>query len=147
MTDVDEEALKQTIEQVGAEYKAKKKMIEGENKRDQDRVAEKFKDDAKAQKKEIARIEEVTKEKMEELESDFLKVDQDLKEMKPMKIISEATYHDWSLKFGHIFDAGIGSEAVVSLLSRINVAETIKVLEAELETELEDKLVTCATGT
>jgi DNA-directed RNA polymerase subunit beta' len=145
LTDVDEEALKQTIEQVSAEYKAKKKMIEGELKRDTDRVIEKFKDDAKAQKKEIERIEEVTKEKLDELEADFLKVDQDLKEMRPMKIISEATYHDWSLKFGHIFDAGIGSEAVVQLLSRVNVEETIKRLEEELETTKsktkEDRLV------
>ncbi len=131
--DVNEEALKQTIEQVKMEYKSKKKMIEGEQNRDISRVAEKFKDDAKAINAEKVRIDEIANKKLAELEEDFLQVDQDLKEMKVMKIIPEVVYQDWSIKFGHIFDAGIGAEAILKLLEKINVPETIKLLDEELE--------------
>ena len=63
-------------------------------------------------------FEFVTK-KLEELEEDFIIVDQDLKDIKIMKIIPEVTYHEWSIKFGHIFDAGIGAEAILKLLERV----------------------------
>ncbi|MDP2631637.1 MAG: DNA-directed RNA polymerase subunit beta' [Candidatus Uhrbacteria bacterium] len=133
VTDVDEVALQQTIEQVKAEYKSKKKMIEGEQKRDISRVVEKFAQEPAMLKTEKERIETITAEKLAELEEDFLSVDRDLKEMKVMKVISEATYHDWSLKFGHIFDAGIGAKAILTLLERVNLEETIKKLDEELE--------------
>ncbi len=133
ITDVDQEALEQTIEQVKAEYKSKKKMLEGEKKRDIGRVQEKFADDAKKVKEEMERIEEITDAKMLELEEDFLRVDKDLKEMKVMKIINEATYNEWSIRFGHIFDAGIGAEAILKLLERVDLEKTIAVLEVDLE--------------
>lgn len=134
ITDINQEALLKTLEQVRDEYKSKRKMIEGEKKRDIARVEERFATEPKKISKEKERIEEMTEKKLEELEADFLSVDQDLKEMKVMKIISEATYQDWSIKFGHIFDAGIGAEAILKLLSRIDMLQTIKLLEEEQET-------------
>ncbi|MBU0614132.1 DNA-directed RNA polymerase subunit beta' [Patescibacteria group bacterium] len=134
ITDVNEEAREHTLEQVKAEYKAKKKMIRSENKRDLARAIESFKDDKKKLKSEEDRIEQITQEKLDELEEDFISVDKDLKEIKVMKIIPETTYHDWSIKFGHIFNAGIGAEAVLKLLERINLDETIDLLQVELDT-------------
>lgn len=133
ITDINQEALEQTHEQVKQEYKSKKKMIEGEFKRDIGRLAEKLGDDEKKIKAETKHLEEIRDNKIEELDEDFEIVDKDLKEMKVMKIITEATYHDWSLKYGHIFEASIGAAAIKELLSRINVGETMKLLEAELE--------------
>ncbi len=133
ITDVVEEARIQTQEQVKEEYKAKKKMIEGEVKRDLARAEERLKDDKSGLKAEIKRINEIAEAKLEELETDFIQVDKDLKELAPLKVISEATYHDWSMRYGHIFDAGIGAEAITKLLDRVNVDETIKKLNAELE--------------
>jgi DNA-directed RNA polymerase subunit beta' len=133
ITDVNVEALEQTKEQVKAEYKAKKKMIEGERKRDLGRVEEKDDLDANAKKDEIKRIEEMADQKLEELEEEFLKVDSDLKELKVMKIIPETTYHEWSIKFGHIFDAGIGADAILRLLQRLNIEATVTQLEEDYE--------------
>ena len=131
ITDVNEDARQMTVEQVREEYKAKKRTIEGERKRDEQRVAENLTD--KELKAEMARIESMTAEKLDELEKDFIQVDKDLKEITPLRIISEATYHDWSMRYGHMFDAGIGAEAIIKLLERINVDETIIKLTAELE--------------
>ncbi|OGL95480.1 DNA-directed RNA polymerase subunit beta' [Candidatus Uhrbacteria bacterium RIFOXYA2_FULL_41_8] len=133
ITDINQVALEQTIEQVRAEYKSKKKMIDGERNRDIGRVVEKFQDDVKAIEAEKARINDISDKKLAELEEDFLQVDQDLKEMKVMKVIPEVVYQDWSIRFGHIFDAGIGAEAVLKLLERMDVDATIKILDDELE--------------
>ncbi|MBI1908419.1 DNA-directed RNA polymerase subunit beta', partial [Candidatus Uhrbacteria bacterium] len=132
VTDVNEEAREQTIEQVKEEYKAKRKMIEGEKKRDLGRLEEKFADDKKMLAAETKRLDEIADAKLEELEADYLQVDKDLKEIKPFKVISETTYHEWSMRYGHIFDAGIGAEALLKLLARVNVAETITTLAKEL---------------
>ncbi len=133
ITDVVEEARVQTLEQVKEEYKAKKKMIEGEMKRDISRVEEKMQDDKAGLKAEIKRIEEIAEAKLDELEKDFIQVDKDLKELAPLKVISETTYHDWSMRYGHIFDAGIGAEALTKLLDRVNVEETVAKLNEEIE--------------
>jgi DNA-directed RNA polymerase subunit beta' len=121
------------LEQVKQEYKSKKKMIEGEFKRDADRLAQKFAGDEKKIAAELKHLEEIRDKKFAELDEDFVSVDEELKDMKVMKIISENTYHDWSLKYGHIFEAGIGAEAVKELLSRVKVEDTIELLEEELE--------------
>ncbi|MBI4435672.1 DNA-directed RNA polymerase subunit beta', partial [Candidatus Uhrbacteria bacterium] len=112
VTDVNEVAKEQTIEQVKQEKKSKEKMIEGEFKRDIGRLEQKFGEDTKSITKETKRLEEIRDTKLAELEEDFTSVMEDLKDMKVMSIISEQTYHEWSLKYGHIFEANIGAEAV-----------------------------------
>ena len=133
VTDVIQEAKDQTLEQVREEYKSKRKMIEGEMKREGERVTQRIIDDKKGLKAEMERLEQVSALKLEELERDFLQVEKDLKEITPLRVISETTYHDWSMRYGHIFDAAIGAEAVYKLLSRVNVPETIAVLTDELD--------------
>ena len=133
VTNVNEEARTQTLEQVKQEYKGKKKMIEGEFKRDAERLAQKFAGDEKKIAEELKHLEEIRDRKGAELDEDFMSVDEELKDMKVMKIIAETTYHDWSLKYGHIFEAGIGAEAIKELLERVNVGRTIELLEEELE--------------
>ncbi|MCR4314407.1 MAG: DNA-directed RNA polymerase subunit beta' [Candidatus Uhrbacteria bacterium] len=139
VTDVNEEAKVQTVEQVKQEKKSKEKMIEGEFKRDIGRLEQKFGDDKKSINKETKRLEGIRDTKFVELEEDFTSVMEDLKEMKVMAIISEQTYHEWSLKYGHIFEANIGAEAVKEMLKRINVEETMNLLEEELKTATKTK--------
>jgi DNA-directed RNA polymerase subunit beta' len=131
--DVNEELKEQTIEQVKQEYKSKKKMIEGEYQRDIDRLAQRFNGDEKKINEEAEHLAGIRDRKLEELEEDFITTDKELKELKPMKVVNEATYHEWSLKYGHLFDAGIGAGAIQKLLKRINVGETVKLLEEGLE--------------
>jgi len=132
VTDVNEEAKLQTQEQVKQEYKSKTKMIEGEFKRDMDRLGEKFAGDEKKIKTETGHLEEIRDKKLAELEEDFDMVEKELKELKPLKIIAEETFHDWSLKYGHIFEAGIGAEAVQEMLRRVNLGATMAKIEEEM---------------
>ena len=129
ITDVNEAGREAAIEELKAEYKNKTKMIEGEYKRDMDRAKEKFVDDPKALAVEQNRIQEIRDHKTEELEEDYLRVDKELKELQPMQIITETTYQDWSIRYGHLFDAAIGAEAIRALLKRIDLEATATLLE------------------
>ncbi len=139
VTDVNEDAKEQTVEQVKSERNSKEKMIEGEFKRDIGRLEQKFGEDTAAIAKETKRLEEIRDTKLEELAEDFDEVLQDLKEMKVMAIISEQVYHEWSLKYGHIFEANIGAEAIKEMLARTNVEETMLALQEELKTATKTK--------
>jgi DNA-directed RNA polymerase subunit beta' len=84
-------------------------------------------------------------QRMKELDEDYTTVDKELKELKPLKIISENTYQEWSLKYGHLFEAGIGAEAVRELLEKVDVEAEIKRIDKQIDDEAPgakyDKLV------
>jgi len=147
VTHVDEEAKKATIEQLKSEYKSKRKMIENEHKRDVEKAQKKADDEKISEtdlQSELGKLYDIKENKLKELEQDFSQTEKDLKELKTLKIISEADYQDFSLKYGHIFAAGIGAEAVRDLLKKINLTETIKNIDEEIErsrTAKKDRLI------
>ena len=52
--------------------------------------------------------------------------------IRPLRIISEIDFLDLSKKYGHIFEAGIGSEAVKKMLEMIDLKKTRKEVEKHL---------------
>ncbi len=56
-----------------------------------------------------------------------------LKSLKKYQILSELEFRDLSLKYGEVFEAGIGAEAVRKLLEEMDLAEEIKKGEAYLK--------------
>lgn len=56
----------------------------------------------------------------------------ELKNLYERAVISEVEYHRLSLKYAHVFEAGIGAEALRKLCEKLN----LKSLEAELSAEL-----------
>jgi DNA-directed RNA polymerase subunit beta' len=133
ITEVDEELKEQVIESLRTEYKGKHKQIESEYERNVQRINEKA-DMAEADKtKELDRSHGDKERKLTELDEDFSEAEKELKTLHPLKIISENEYHEYALKFGHIFEAKIGAEALNELLKKIDVEATIEVLEEELK--------------
>ncbi len=142
ITHVDEDLRVQTVEQIRTEYKGKKKAIESESDRERERLlkqSEEKKMKKEALEKELDKAEGNKTRRLNELEADFGAAEKELKDMKPMKIISEAEYHDLSLKFGHIFEAHIGAEAVLELLRKIDIEATMKSIEEDLKDASEAK--------
>ncbi|MBT3539081.1 DNA-directed RNA polymerase subunit beta', partial [Candidatus Parcubacteria bacterium] len=119
---VNEEEKKETHDALKKEYKSKKKQIENEFNQ---KVEGLKKSDAEALAKERDR-------KLESLEEDFKQADAEIKELEMMNIISEARYQELSLRYGHLFEAGIGAEAIRGLLERLNLPETIERLDKEI---------------
>ncbi|MEK7655344.1 MAG: DNA-directed RNA polymerase subunit beta' [Patescibacteria group bacterium] len=137
VTDVNEGLRLQTVEQVRTEYKNKRKSIESEFARELERAEQKA--EKKEQEKELERIQESKERRLEELEEDFSQTEKELKDLKPLKILSENEYHDLSLKYGHVFEAKIGAEGIDELMKKIDVEATINSLQEELEDASEAK--------
>lgn len=138
VTDVDENLKEVTLNQVKAEYKSKLKNIDNEY----NVQLKKIKSDHPEADEASAEVKELIKaktEKLARLEEDFGQVQKELKELKPLLIMSEQQYQGLSLKFGHIFEAAIGAEAVRQLLSKIDLEASIKILEEKLTDAVESK--------
>lgn len=149
ITKVDEDLKTATLEQIKREYKQKKKFIENEfNKQSSEIKNKKGKLLQTSQPREkieagisseIDTLAKAREEKLEKLNNAFDQAQRELKELKPFLIISEDIYQNLSLKYGHIFEAGIGAEAVRGLLAKIDLDKTIKELAAELEKAIDSK--------
>ena len=127
VTAVDEDLKEATIEQIKQEYKSKKKSIENDY---QHQLKHKEENEAKGADEKALTKER--NEKIERLDEDFAATLKELKDLKPLLIISEHQYQNLSLKFGHIFEAGIGAEAIRDLLMKIDLDKSVIKLEEKL---------------
>ncbi len=142
VTDVSEELRINTLEQLRAEYKSKQKAIESEFTREVEKANVQASEQGlnkKAAEDALEKVQETKKYKLEDLESEFTNSEKELKELRPLKILSESEYHEMSLKFGHVFEAKIGAEAVNELLMKMDVQATVELLEAEMKTASDAK--------
>jgi len=150
ITDVNEDLTNATFEQIKQEFKLKKKSIESDFtnqansiKNRKGKLIQEGKSEAEVNKhieEEIESLEKVKEQKLENLSSAFDQAQKELKELKVKAIISESSYQNLSLKYGHIFEAGIGAEAVRKLLSRIDLNKEINFLEEEQKTAIDSKI-------
>lgn len=138
VTEVDENLKETTLNQVKAEYKSKLKSIDNEYNVEFKKIKETH-PEADEGSREVKDLLKVKTERLERLEEDFTQVQKELKELKPLLILTEQQYQNLSLKFGHIFEASIGAEAIRSLLSKIDLEKSIKQLESRLTDAVESK--------
>lgn len=83
--------------------------------------------------KEINKLEEAGKnQKTEELKSMYRSTKDELKGLAKLKIISELEYFNLSSRYGQVFSAGIGAEAIRRVLESIKIEDEIKKLKSEL---------------
>ncbi len=72
-----------------------------------------------------------TKDALKEL---FVNARADVQSLVPGMVMDEATYHKFAMRYGGIFEASIGAEAIFDILKKIDLAK----LQTELEKELEN---------
>jgi DNA-directed RNA polymerase subunit beta' len=137
VTDVNEEMKSQTLAQVREEYKTAKKNFENECNikanalRSQQANASKT--ESSALEKQLSALFAARDKELLHLEENLRTVEEDIKGIKPMVILSESKYRDLSLAYGHLFDAAIGAEAIRKLLERIDLKALEKQLTADIE--------------
>jgi len=149
VTAVDDKSRQETVDQIRSELKQKRKQIDNEfNQRTQEINNRKTKLLAEAKSKDkvekeieaelmalnVAKVDKI--KSLEEAADTALK---ELRELRELQIISETKYQELSLRYGHVFEAGIGAEAVRELLKRINLKELLDSLEAEIKTAIPSK--------
>ncbi|MGB2762572.1 MAG: DNA-directed RNA polymerase subunit beta' [Minisyncoccales bacterium] len=105
ITEVDEQGKKKILEEIDKEYQQKLKV-----------KSEKLK---------------VDKEGLKEARN---KAREEVLILKPLKIISELDYHNFSLKYGQIFKAGTGAETLRKIFEKVDLNKMVKELEKEYRT-------------
>ncbi len=138
VTDVDEGLKQSTIDQVKAEYKSKIKNIDNDYKVQIKNIKQTKTNDSSDQS-ETKELNKLKAERLERLEEDFSLVLKELKDLKPLLILSEQQYQELSKKFGHIFEASIGAEAIRLLLAKIDLDTSVIESEEKLKTIIDSK--------
>ncbi len=118
ITNVDEGAKKNILQAIEKEYKTKFKSFDSSN-----------------LQKESEKIKK-TKIILQNLKEARAKAREEVLELRPFKILSEAEYHDLSLKYGEIFEAGIGAEALKKIFEKIDLKKEIEKIKKETEEDL-----------
>ncbi len=139
ITDVNEAAKNEALENLKREYKSKHKSLISETK--QILIKNGFEDvelpsyvtaESLKQIPEKARgPAEMQLKKIQKLEDEYKVAEHELKDIVAQAILTENAYYELSLRWGHIFDADIGASAIETLLKKINFDALILQLEAE----------------
>lgn len=144
ITSVDEEEKQTAYDQISQEHKTKLNQIHQETERLLKKWEEKKekeldglnkKDSAAAVKKiekERTHIEKDQQTKIDTLEETVSSVRKKLDDIAVMNVVSENYYQDLAMKFGHMFEAGIGAETIYDLLTAIHLDELAEELEKEV---------------
>jgi DNA-directed RNA polymerase subunit beta' len=122
VTALDEKAKEQAKEELMTEYKTYRKKI-------QEEAGKKVSEDKGKRdetEKEYAR-------KLEEIDEQHRTTRDELESIKVGKIYSELEYRDMSMKFGHVFKAGIGAEAIRTIIQNLDLEKLIENLEKDLK--------------
>ncbi len=149
ISDVNEELRQATVDQIKQEFKSKNKSIENDFSRQVNEIKNKKGKMLAAGKSEfeiesvlsaeIEALEKVKLDKLHNLEQAFDQAQKELKDLKPLTIISESIYQNLSLKYGHIFTADIGADAIRKLLEKVDMDKAITILEKELVEAIDSK--------
>jgi len=108
--DVDEEERKKALVQLEQEFKNKQKELN----------------------KNFVTGTEEAQEKQGELKEIYRSSKDELKKLKKLQIISEVEYFNLSTKYAQVFSAGIGAEAVRTILEKMDVDKEVAKLLKEL---------------
>jgi DNA-directed RNA polymerase subunit beta' len=104
VTNIDEEARKETIKSLDADLKQQLKSAK-------------------------------TKKEQQQLKKVFKQTKDEIKGLSEKQILTEVEYYNLSRKFGQVFEASIGAEAIEKLLSEIDLDKEIDATEKELNGE------------
>ena len=108
--EVDEQAKEEALKRLDAEYKSKQKDV------------------AKSAKDSQGR------EKLsEELKREYHSAKEEIKNLRPFQVLPEVDYFNLSTRFGQVFSAGIGAEAVREALENMDISQEIKKIETDLK--------------
>ena len=124
VTEVDEKAKSESLKELEVDFKKRRKDL-----------LEKHK--IKNPEDDVLSDEAINE--LAELDNSYNTAKSDLTNLAKYELLPEGRYRELNLKFGHVFKAGIGAEAVQQLLSEIDLKKLIKSLREESETTIGQK--------
>ncbi|MFZ1735848.1 MAG: DNA-directed RNA polymerase subunit beta' [Candidatus Moraniibacteriota bacterium] len=110
VTSVNEEAREQAINQLEREYKSKQGDV-----------------------REESGTTKHVEEGLDTLKDQYRTAKEDIKSIELFRVLSEVEYFNLSTRFGQMFTAGIGAEAIRKVLEQLDIDQTLERLKEELE--------------
>jgi DNA-directed RNA polymerase subunit beta' len=100
------------------------KVDEEQKKKTLEEIEREYKSKVKSQKLKV---------KIKELKEARDRAKEEVNSLKPMKVLSELEYHDFSLKYGEVFEAGTGAETLKKIFAETDFKKIAKALEKGVE--------------
>jgi len=129
ISDVDEKSREETLVKLNTEYQGYKQKIQDEFKVKS--VELEALEDEKIRKKETINLEENFANQIDDLDYQNSETKELLEKMAIGKVYSELEYRTMSLKFGHIFKAGTGAEAIQEIIGKLDLDQLVLDLTEE----------------
>jgi len=136
VTSVNEETRKKVLEEVEKEYKQKTRALIFSKKMSA-RPSTKIKNFSALVKNQKAphqnKLGAGQAKIKEELKVARDRAKEELLGIKPLRVLSEVEYYDFSLKYGEVFEAGTGGEVLRKIFEKIDLKKEIKELKKKSE--------------
>ena len=132
ITDVDEVKLDEGMKELELAYKNQKVTIQRQIQEEMNTLTLQL-EEKKISKKEFHEMEAALSRRLDELDAEYNKLKDLLKQLKPAAVIGELDYRIVYDKFPHVFKGGTGAEHIKTLLERIDLKQFIAENQNELK--------------
>lgn len=129
--DADEKLM--ASEDLKEQSKALKKQLQEEYHAEQTSLKAQMRE-AEGNEGLLSELEERSAQRMEDLREALKTAEEELSKLEVGTVISELEYRNLSMKFGHVFRAATGAEAIKTLLEKIDISAELEILKKEKET-------------
>lgn len=129
VTSVNEEAKKKALEEIEKEYSSKVKSLKSKA----EPRNSKTRRERNAKHSVTIKSKKGEKVKLNELKAAKERAGEELLAIKPLKVLSEMEYHELSLKYGQVFEAGTGAETLRKIFEKIDLKKEAERLKKRAE--------------
>ncbi|HIQ57804.1 TPA: DNA-directed RNA polymerase subunit beta' [Candidatus Gracilibacteria bacterium] len=130
ITHVDESERENVKIDLTSQAKKAKKDIQDKFKREEVRVQSEIRD-GNLNNSDLEKLQSDFSEQLENLQEAMRQAEDELEKVQIKSVITEIEYRNLSMKFGHMFTAGTGAEAVKILLEKIDVDAELAILRED----------------
>ncbi len=130
ITDVDESERENIKMNLVDQAKKAKKEIQDTFKREEVRVQAEIRD-GKLNTSDLEALQADFAEQLENLQEAMRQAESELEKIQVKSVITEIEYRNLSMKFGHMFTAGTGAEAIKLLLEKIDIDKELETLKEQ----------------
>ncbi len=118
VTSIDEAAREEAIKQIESNAQ---KTIDNKQKTVETEIAQKEQEQATVE--EVNKIRGQSVDEKSKVEDDLATETQKLKELHVKELLTENQFHDLKQRYGNVFEAGMGAEAILQIMKGINLDE------------------------
>lgn len=139
VVEVDKESKTEALVELESDYK---KILEEQKKENSAslKAAKAAVKSGDMKEKDLTALENDLIETMEGVNENFKIAKDELKGLQVGKVLTETEYRNISMKFGHVFRAGIGADALREIIQKINLKDFVKQMKIDIKKTSGQKL-------